>query len=119
MSLKRLCFVAVLLLGCGSDEDTDEDTDTQSNVDTDEPRGCDEVSLKINGPDAPIVGDEWVVLMRCDEAIIQGPMVIRFTPPDFANLDGNTVIFTTAGEASMRVQVGGYRVDMDLSVLAE
>ena len=62
------------------------------------------------------VGDEWTVLMRCDGAILQGPMVIRFTPPDFANLSENVVTFTTAGTASMRVQVGAYREDVDITV---
>ena len=54
--------------------------------------------------------------MRCDNALMLGPMVIQFTPPDFAKLEERTVIFTTSGDASMRVQVGAYRVDTDIVV---
>ena len=123
-----------LLVGCGDseevldgseevsdtsnsiDEASDTGTTTGEDTDEEEDEGCGELTLDIKGPDAPVVGDEWFVIMRCDNALMQGPTVIRFTPPDFANLDGKTVIFTTAGEASMRVQVGGYRLDTDIVV---
>lgn len=115
--MRRLGLVVLLLSACSpeTEETGQEDTDRQE--ETDEPEGCQEVTLDLNGPEAPKVGDEWTVLMRCDDAVLMGPMVIRFTPPDFANLDSNTVLFTTAGTGSMRVQVGAYRLDQDLTVL--
>ena len=117
--MRHLICVVLLLIGCSKDVEETGVEDTDPVEDTDEPKGCGEVTLDLRGPEAPIVGDEWTVLMRCDEAVLTGPMVIRFTPPDFANVDGNTVIFTTAGTGSMRVQVGAYRVDQDLVVGAE
>jgi hypothetical protein len=108
---------AGLLFACGSpDEDTDTGTPTPPQ-ETDEYQGCEQTEIDAMGPDTPQVGDEWTVWMRCDGALLQGPMVIRFTPPDFANLDANVVLFTTAGEASMLVQVGSYRETMSLAVL--
>lgn len=117
--MKWFGMVAVLLLGCTVDTEETGEEDTTPQEDTDVPKGCEEVSLDIRGPDEPIVGDEWTILMRCDDAVLTGPMVIRFTPPDFANLDANTVLFTTAGSASMRVQLGAYRVDREITVSAE
>jgi len=128
-------FVFLLALaaatGCGEPDDEFEpvneetgESDVESNIDEDtgefekenESDGCEEVSLDIKGPTSPKVGDEWFVIMRCDNAVLQGPTVIRFSPPDFANLDGKTIIFTTSGHAGMRVQVGTYRVDTDIVV---
>ena len=134
MNLTLPCSIFLTLtciLGCAATEESVEtqgeetsdtgaelDTGTDSVEDTDEEEyeGCQEIELDIKGPSNPAIGDEWFVIMRCDNALMQGPMVIRFTPPDFANLAGKTVLFTTAGEASMRVQVGGYRVDTDIAV---
>ena len=112
--------IFVLCFACNEKDDV-EDTDEPEtkHTDTDEYEGCDETTIDARGPDQPVVGDEWTVWLKCDGALMQGPMVIRFTPADFATLDENVVTFTTAGEASMRVQVGGYREDMDVTVLAE
>ena len=98
-----------------SDPNSDEDTGVSLD-DEEEEEGCEEVSLDIKGPTSPRVGDEWVLIMRCDKAVMQGPTVIRFTPPGFASTQGKTVTFTQSGEASMRVQVGGYRVDDEIEV---
>ena len=105
-------------MGCKADvemadtDETDEPRDTE-----DDYEGCGETEIDTNGPNEPQVGDQWTVFMRCDGAILQGPMVIQFTPNDFAKVYGNEVEFTTAGDASMRVQVGAYRETIDVTVL--
>lgn len=101
------------------DTDTEPD-DTDDPGDTDDPDdvpGCEEVVLDIKGPVPAYVGDEWVIIMRCDGALMQGATVIRFDPPDFALTSDKTVTFTRAGEASMRVQIGAYRLDQMIEVL--
>ena len=113
-----LVAVSLCVMGCKSEVDLGDDTDTDIPRDTeDDYKGCEETEIDVNGPEEPRVGDEWTVFMRCDGAILQGPMVLQFTPNDFAKVYGNEVEFTTAGDASMRVQVGSYRENMDVTVL--
>ena len=124
-----LCFATIM--GCdgsgvlgetlGSEDtdlqqDSDSDTDTNTTPDDEYEVDCEDISLDVKGPSRPSVGDEWTIIMRCDGAVIVGPTVIRFTPPDFARTEGKTVVFTQVGSADMRVQVGAYRIDEEVVV---
>lgn len=120
-----LCSAALclgpLLGGCGKDE-TDEDDDDQT-VDTGEvdPRpdnepDCEDIELDVIGPADPAVGDTWTLWLRCDGATLAGTMVLRFEPPDFADIDSNNATFRTSGDALMLFQVGSRRVEQEVTV---
>lgn len=107
----------LLVLACGGNEVLD-----TAPVDTDPPEqeeqsgGCDEVTLKIQGSEAPVVGDCWTVWLYCDDALLTGASVLSFDPPDFAAIDGNTATFLYAGTAVMKMQVGAYWEEQEVTV---
>lgn len=80
---------------------------------------CDEVSIHVQGDDPPAVGDEWMVYLWCDEALMTGAMVVYLDPADFAQLEENRVTFFQEGEATLHVQVGSYRADRPVKVLPQ
>ena len=101
------------LSACGEPEDSDSDVP----VDTGErDEGCGEVTLFIDGPEEPQVGDSWTVLVRCDDATITGPVIVRVEPDDFATLDENTITFTTVGDGVVKGQAGAFRAERDVTV---
>ena len=113
----RALWMAMFLTGClPSSVDEDETGDTEPDAPSTEYQGCEELEIRTQGPDAPAVGDSWSVLLYCDGALLTGPLVLRFDPPDFADVSDNTVTFTQAGTAEMRVQVGSQRQTMDVTV---
>lgn len=77
---------------------------------------CDALELEVDGPQPPVVGDEWAVWLFCDGSLLTGTMVLRFDPPDVASTDSNHATFVAAGEATMRMQVGSMRVEEELTV---
>lgn len=102
------------LAGCagGAEEtDTDEPVDTE---DTYVP--CTDTWIEFEGPEAPRVGDSWTVYLYCDGALMMGAMILRFEPPEFATLDENVATFQQAGTAVMKVQMGTYREEMEVTV---
>ena len=103
---------ALLLCGCGPDQPTDTDDGDSETRD----EGCPDVNIWVDGPEAPQVGDEWTVVMKCEDAVMVGPMILRFDPPEIATVTENEVTFVQAGTASMRVQVGSYVERMDVVV---
>lgn len=108
-----------LLTGCGKD-DVDEDDD-EAVEDTGDPRPeesqeCEELELDIVGPAEPAVGDTWTLWLRCDGATLAGTMVLRFEPPEIAEVDANNATFRSSGDALMRFQVGSRRVEQEVTV---
>ena len=97
--------------GSGQETDTDEPVDTE---DTYVP--CNETTIEYEGPDAPSVGDSWTVYMYCDGALMTGGMILRFEPVEFATLDENVATFQQAGTGLMKVQMGTYREEMEVTV---
>lgn len=84
----------------------------------------DKKTARVNGRDIsevgdPRVGDEWTVIMVCDGTIMMGAYVLRFTPPDVAEVDSVTsdVIFVQEGPATMLLQVGNRKLSHDMTVL--
>lgn len=111
----RLLLVACLVPGCvGADVDSaapaPEDTDQA------EPEGCGALELRVDGAEAPVVGDTWTVWLWCDDALLTGAMRLRFDPPDFARTDDNVATFLYAGTALMTMQVGAHKVEQDVVV---
>ena len=78
---------------------------------------CEELSIHVQGDDPPSVGDEWMVYLWCDEALLTGAMVVYLDPPDFAELRENQVTFLQEGKASLHVQVGSHQADRAITVL--
>ena len=64
----------------------------------------------------PRVGDVWNIIMNCDNAIMLGAYVLRFTPPETADIDGNDATFRQEGPATMMLQSGNKRVTQDITV---
>lgn len=80
---------------------------------------CDEVSIHVTGNDPPTIGDEWMVYLWCDNALLTGAMVVYLDPADFAELRENEVTFLQEGEATLHVQVGSYQSDRPVKVIPE
>jgi hypothetical protein len=113
--MRRAIGLALLLSACGPEEESD--TDVIVDNDTYEP--CVELKIHEEGPKDPVVGDQWMVSLYCDGALITGPYVVRFDPADFAMVSQTTVTFTTAGTATLKVQAGSERAEMDVTVAAQ
>jgi hypothetical protein len=110
--MRRSIPLLVLVTACGSGEESDSDEIIE--VDTYEP--CGEVTIDVEGPSAPVVGDSWQVFLHCDDAIMTGAYVVRLDPTDFATIDVNTVTFVKAGTATLKVQSGSQRAEMSVTV---
>jgi hypothetical protein len=86
---------------------------------------CHEVTTKINGRRAddaldPTVGDEWIVLMYCDGAVVTGANILQFSPPNVAHVhDINTIAeFLAPGDATMKMQAGNLVYTKNITVAA-
>ena len=115
-----------------SQSDRSDDGDLLSlDPDTAEPSGggvlgdCNTITTKINGtlgdeaPD-PTVGDEWIVRMYCDGALLTGANRLYFVPAEVAHVDDyNTdVKFVAAGDTTMTMQAGNLVYTKDITVTA-
>jgi hypothetical protein len=84
------------------DDDVDED-DTGMAIED-----CELLEIDHMGPDAPVVGDQWGLWLRCDGATLSGATVIQPTPWDMATVIGNELTFLYAVEGEIKMQSGGY-----------
>jgi hypothetical protein len=108
-----------LAIACGEDDVKEVEEDEVIDTGDDRPESaadCEELSLAIDGPEPPRVDDSWTVWMWCDGALLTGTMVMRFDPPDVAEVHDNVATFLEPGTAMMRFQVGSRRVDQEVSV---
>jgi hypothetical protein len=78
--------------------------------------GCESLTLGHDGPDSPVVGDQWAVFLRCDEATLVGASVLTVDPVEAAEIDENLVIFREAGPCTVRLQVGSRAASLDVVV---
>lgn len=117
--LSLMCCVA---LACGSadtggDEATTKDSGGLPTPDAPaDDEGCQSLTLGHDGPDSPVVGDQWAVFLRCDEATLVGASVLTVDPVDAAEIDENLVIFREAGPCTVRLQVGSRAASLDVLV---
>lgn len=112
-------LVLAFALACAYSPDTgDTGPETQDTEDTwEEPVDeCEVVEIDPLGPNPPRVGDTWIVWLRCDGSTLMGWTIMRFDPPDFADVDGNEATFRYAGDAELTIQVGTYRESMQVTV---
>lgn len=119
-----LSLTACIVPGTG-DEDDDDGTNTSgedggnangNDGGAEEYEGCEETWVNYVGEDEPVVGDEWTVWLYCDDALLTGPMIIRFDPLDFATVYDNVVTWRQTGEAMMYVQTGAERAELTVTV---
>ena len=125
---RRLFIFAALTLAAGcKPEDTSQKSYTTDNggdllgldPDTGEAAGggtlgdCNEVVTKINGTPAdevgdPTVGDEWMIRMFCDGALLTGANRLFFQPAQVATVDdvSTDARFVAPGYATMTMQAG-------------
>jgi hypothetical protein len=89
---------------------------TDDTSDTNEDLGCDELEIDYEGPFQPHVGDQWILQLWCDGALMT-LTIIRFDPTDFASLDGNVATFLQAGKGTIQMQAGTQREYLDVTVL--
>ena len=81
-----------------------------------EDEGCESLTLGHDGPDTPVVGDQWAVFLRCDEATLVGASVLTVDPVEAAEIDENLVIFREPGPCTVRLQVGSRAATLDVVV---
>lgn len=114
--------VAILLsISCsGKDGETGfVATDTAPTETTPEPpqsTGCDAVEFDYDGPEEPVVGDEWTVWLRCDGALLMGASVISVDPPELATIADNLLTFAQTGTGTVHVQTGAFSASQDVTV---
>ncbi len=114
-------YLLLLLLACfGPKTDPDdEDESEEEESETDDTFTCDVPELKVNGEDPPAVGDEWTVFLWCGDTLMTGAMVLSFTPPELAEVTDNVALFVEPGDGVMKLQVGRYWQERDVSVGAQ
>jgi hypothetical protein len=87
---------------------------------------CDDggMTVEVNGRDIydmddPHVGDRWMVRMFCQDELMTGTNVLKFTPPTVAVVDDRITdaTFVQAGETTMLLQSGNKQFTHDFSVL--
>jgi hypothetical protein len=115
----RMGAMAVLCAALGACEGAADPVDTSPPVvdEGSDYEPCEVLEIDPLGPNPPGVGDQWTVWLRCDGATLTGVSVLRFTPSDFATLDGNVATFLYAGTATMSLQVGSEKAEMQVEVV--
>ncbi len=134
-SLKLIGLFGVL--GCTKDDDTgreiygnasDSDLlhiepDTGFDDGTGVLGNCDTVLTKVNGRSAdtvanPQVGDEWIVRMFCDGALLTGANRLFFQPANVAVINDTSTdaTFVAQGTSLMTMQSGNFIYTKELTV---
>lgn len=106
------------LVACtGKVEDSAEPADTDYDP---PPQGttCEELWIKVNGEEPPVVGDTWTVWLYCDDALLTGTFILGVDPPTAATIEQDTTNLTwvEAGPATVNLQVGSRRGSLDVEV---
>ena len=125
-----------VMLGCGGDSATQTyygETSTDDILNLEEDTGsdggsgelgdCNEVLTKINGRLAndvnnPTVGDQWVVRMYCDGALLTGANRLFFQPANVAVVDdvSTDAFFVAQGPSKMTMQSGNFIYTKSIAV---
>ncbi len=113
-------YIAVMLvlfaMACTPTLPYDSSTDTAS-VEVQTPQACRSVDFRIDGSEAPQVGDTWAILLTCDGDVATGAMRIAFDPPDFVSWEDEIyATFRRAGTATLHGQVGTVRASRPVTV---
>ena len=100
------------------------DPDTGNTSSGDVLADCDELITKINGESAeetenPMVGDEWMIRMFCDDALLMGANRLFFQPASVAFVDevNTDARFVAPGPTTMTMQAGSFIYKKEITVL--
>ena len=128
----------LMLIGCSAEEapsqwyTTDDDGGDLLGLDPDTGStsngcildDCEELITKINGipgdeVENPRVGDQWMIRMFCDDALLMGANRLFFQPANVAFVDDvNTdAEFVAPGETTMTMQAGSFIYKKEITVL--
>ena len=96
----------------------DDSVPVDDSSDPEDDLGCDKLRIDYEGPNPPHVGQQWILQLWCDDALMT-LTIIRFDPTDFASVpDGsNVATFLMAGEGTIQMQAGTQREYLDVTVL--
>ena len=85
----------------------------------------DAMTVEVNGRDIedvgdPHVGDEWAIRMFCQDILMTGANLLKFTPPSIAVVasEMTDATFVQSGAATMLLQSGNRSVTYELVVHA-
>ncbi len=99
-----------------SDSDTGAEDD--SDTDAEEGHACSDLELRVDGPETPIVGDTWGLILRCDGAVLTGTLRFFSVPATLASFDENFATFVEPGDGEIWGQAGTRRVSVPVTVAA-
>ena len=129
--LSILAVLALVSTGCaqkGEDTYGDDGSDALKGTgsDTDIPDLCDDIEVKVNGRDIkqvgnPKVGDEWAVRMFCQDILMTGANLLKFTPAFVAVVDDEStdaVFIQASADVTMLIQSGNKPFTHTMDVLA-
>lgn len=113
----RSLLLVLCATSCSEAKDTGEAEDTAPVfVPVEEDEGCAQVELRYDGPDAPVVGDQWTLLLFCDDALLTGSSVIRWAPDELGTLNENVFTFGAAVTGTLTMKVGTHTAEREVSV---
>ena len=82
-----------------------------------------EISVRANGIPVedlanPSVGDDWYLIMYCDEVILLGAAVLQIFPTHLATVDPEDPIltFVATGEGEIRYQLGNRQAHIPVTI---
>ena len=102
--------------------DTSDPELTIESGDTGTEQPC-QISVRANGIPVedlanPTVGDDWYLIMYCDETILMGPAVLQINPTHLATVDSEDPIltFVATGEGEIRYQLGNRQAHIPVTI---
>lgn len=125
MTIARL-LPLVLCVACSADKEdsaVDVDTGDTGTVERpDRPEACDP-EVRVDGTpvaeaEPPAVGDQWYLLMYCDDALQTGTYVLQADPAESVSVDSDEpiVTFTTAGDVGLEYRIGSRSASFTVTV---
>ena len=127
-------LLLLMLVGAGCADDSGDSTYGDDGSDAlkgegagaDVPDMCeDAMTVEVNGRDIedvgdPHVGDEWAIRMFCQDILMTGANLLKFTPPSIAVVasEMTDATFVQSGAATMLLQSGNRSVTYELVVHA-
>jgi len=121
----KLLLALAFLSACDENKSTDtaeaELTISPGDTGTEE-QPC-EITVRANGIPVedlanPSIGDDWYLIMYCDEVILMGPAVLQIFPTHLATVDPEDPIltFVATGDGEIRYQLGNRQAHIPVTI---
>lgn len=115
-------LLALLLIACPVVDDTGDSAEEQEVV-IPEAAVCEPAVIEFDGPAEPKVGDLWKFWLTCDGTLQMGASRTSVEPANAGTLaDGAStpeITWAKAGEATLFIQTGRFKGELDVTVAAE